>query len=213
MQHDASGTLPSPARLIFLIGPSGSGKDSLIDAARGDLAAGGIEIARRVITRSAEAKGEAAHSVSREQFEAMRAAGEFALHWQANGLCYGIPAQVNRWLASGTPVLVNGSRGHLAEARRRYPGLLAVGLKVSTEALRARLLARGREGSDEIEQRLARNTALPAYDADVHVLDNSTSLEAAVQALLGLLREEGLLGNKATGSCAIGDKTTGNAHH
>ncbi|MFK3771222.1 phosphonate metabolism protein/1,5-bisphosphokinase (PRPP-forming) PhnN [Pseudomonas sp. NPDC089406] len=212
MQHDASGTLPSPGRLIFLIGPSGSGKDSLIDAARGELAAGGIEIARRVITRSAEARGEAAHSVSREQFQIMCAAGEFALHWQANGLCYGIPAQVDRWLASGTAVLVNGSRGHLAQARRQYPGLLVVGLKVSTQALRARLLARGRESSDEIEQRLARNTALPAYDADVHVLDNSTSLEAAVQALLRLLREEGVLGNKATGTFALGDKTIGKMH-
>ena len=58
-------------RLIYLIGPSGSGKDSLLDAARERLAAHGCRVARRVITRSAEAVGEAAHSVSAEQFEAL----------------------------------------------------------------------------------------------------------------------------------------------
>ena len=46
-------------RLIYLIGPSGSGKDSLLDAARPRLAERGCRIVRRVITRSAEAVGEA----------------------------------------------------------------------------------------------------------------------------------------------------------
>lgn len=75
MQYDASGGVPSSGRLIFLMGPSGSGKDSLIDAARERLSAHGVEVARRVITRSAEAKGEAAHGVSIERFEAMRTRG------------------------------------------------------------------------------------------------------------------------------------------
>ncbi|MEG3012356.1 MAG: phosphonate metabolism protein/1,5-bisphosphokinase (PRPP-forming) PhnN, partial [Pseudomonas sp.] len=41
-------------RLIYLMGPSGSGKDSLIEAAREPLRALGCEVIRRVITRSAE---------------------------------------------------------------------------------------------------------------------------------------------------------------
>ena len=45
-------------RLIYLMGPSGSGKDSLLEAARERLAARDCVIARRVITRSAEAVGE-----------------------------------------------------------------------------------------------------------------------------------------------------------
>ncbi|MFJ4153837.1 phosphonate metabolism protein/1,5-bisphosphokinase (PRPP-forming) PhnN [Pseudomonas sp. NPDC089752] len=193
MQHDASAQTKASGRLIFLMGPSGSGKDSLIDAARADLAAAGVEIARRVITRSAEAKGEAAQGVTPERFAAMRAAGEFAMSWQANGLAYGIPAQVDEWLGHGRSVLVNGSRAYLPEARRRYPNLLAVCLEVKPEVLRERLLARGRETPQEVDQRLARSARLQAEpDAAVHRLDNSAALATAVSALLELLRKEGL---------------------
>ena len=117
-------------RLIYLIGPSGSGKDSLLDAARSRLAERGCRIVRRVITRSAEALGEAAQGVSAEQFVAMQAEGAFALSWQANGLSYGIPKEIGAWMAAGTDVLVNGSRAHLAQARERYPTLLVVLLSV-----------------------------------------------------------------------------------
>jgi len=194
MQHDASDRRSGTGRLIFLIGPSGSGKDSLIDASREQLAAAGVEIARRVITRSAEAKGEAAHGVTTEQFATLLAQGAFAMHWQANGLDYGIPLQVDQWLQAGRAVLVNGSRAYLAQARRRYPDLLAVLVEVRPEVLRQRLLARGRETAEEVEQRLARNAGLQTTtDPSVRVLDNSAGLEVAVAGLFTLLREEGVL--------------------
>ncbi|WP_438308252.1 phosphonate metabolism protein/1,5-bisphosphokinase (PRPP-forming) PhnN [Pseudomonas guariconensis] len=198
MRHDASGTSRLGGRLIFLIGPSGSGKDSLIDAARVHLLENGVEVARRVITRSAESRGEVALSVSPEVFEQMCEDGEFAMHWQANGLQYGIPVQVNEWLSSGRHVLVNGSRGYLPEARRRYPNLLAIRLEVAPQVLRERLLTRGRESVEQVEQRLARSALLQAGDdSDVHVLDNSTSLADTVKALLRLLVEEGVIAQPA----------------
>ncbi|MBF8745441.1 MULTISPECIES: phosphonate metabolism protein/1,5-bisphosphokinase (PRPP-forming) PhnN [Pseudomonas] len=191
MQHDASDSCFHSARLIFLMGPSGSGKDSLMDAARPRLIDAGVKIARRVITRSAEAKGEAAQGVTYEEFEAMLAAGAFAMHWRANGLDYGIPVQVDRWLEQGHPVLVNGSRAYLTQARQRYPHLLAIRLEVRPEILHQRLLARGRETPAQVAQRLARGASLQgAVDADVYRLDNSDSLETAVEALMDLLRRE-----------------------
>ncbi|MDH0300344.1 MULTISPECIES: phosphonate metabolism protein/1,5-bisphosphokinase (PRPP-forming) PhnN [unclassified Pseudomonas] len=193
MQYDASVGSASRGRLIFLVGPSGSGKDSLIDAARERLRAHRVEIARRVITRSPESKGESAHGVSQEHFDELRSSGAFALDWQANGLCYGIPAGIEDWLAQGRSVLVNGSRGYLAQARARYPDLLAVGLVVDQQALRHRLLARGRESQDEIEQRLARNGRLQVYDGSVRVLDNSGALTDAVEAFLALLDKEDVI--------------------
>ncbi|BDM21605.1 phosphonate metabolism protein/1,5-bisphosphokinase (PRPP-forming) PhnN [Pseudomonas sp. LRP2-20] len=194
MQHDASAREGASGRLIFLIGPSGSGKDSLIDASRAQLSAAGVEIARRVITRSAEAKGEAAHGVSAERFAQMRSEGAFAMHWRANGLEYGIPAQVDQWLAQGHSVLVNGSRAYLPAARERYPDLLAVCLEVQPEVLRERLLARGRETPEQVDQRLSRNARLQLEAAPwVHRLDNSGELAAAVTGLLDLLRQEKLI--------------------
>jgi ribose 1,5-bisphosphokinase len=182
-------------RLIYLIGPSGSGKDSLLDAARERLAERGCRIVRRVITRSAEAVGEAALGVSAQQFAGMEAQGAFALSWHANGLSYGIPREIDDWLAAGQDVLVNGSRGHLHNTRERYPDMLAVLLTVNPAVLRERLLARGRESVAEIDQRLARNARfneqLLAEDPTVHVLDNSGPLEHTVERLLACLDEPG----------------------
>src|SRR5690606_38401997 len=111
-------------RLIYLMGPSGAGKDSLLQAARESLQAFGCHLARRVITRSAESQGEDALGVTVNEFERLERAGAFALSWRANGLAYGIPREVDDWLAAGHDVLVNGSRAHLTAARQRYPNLL-----------------------------------------------------------------------------------------
>ncbi|MFJ7141035.1 phosphonate metabolism protein/1,5-bisphosphokinase (PRPP-forming) PhnN [Pseudomonas protegens] len=185
-----------PGRVIYLMGPSGAGKDSLIDAARQPLSALGCEVARRVITRSAESVGEEALGVTAEEFERRVARGDFALFWRANGLGYGIPAQIDVWLAQGENVLVNGSRGHLPHARERYPDLIPIVLTVDTDVLRRRLLRRGRESLPEIECRLRRNekfsTAAWLDEGQVVRLDNSGELTTTLKGLLAILIEKGV---------------------
>ncbi|MDM8347658.1 phosphonate metabolism protein/1,5-bisphosphokinase (PRPP-forming) PhnN [Pseudomonas sp. sp1636] len=178
-------------RLIYLMGPSGSGKDSLLHAARERLAERDCRIVRRVITRSAEAVGEDAIGVSPAEFAAREQAGAFALSWRANGLAYGIPRQIDDWLAAGQDVLVNGSRAYLPQARQRYPELIGVLLVVDAAVLRERLLRRGRETPEQVGQRLARNRlfdsgAAAAADG-VHLLDNSSHVERTVDRLLALI--------------------------
>jgi ribose 1,5-bisphosphokinase len=179
-------------RLIYLMGPSGSGKDSLIEAARKPLQMLSCEVVRRVITRSAESVGEDAIGVSRKEFEKRRVEGEFALCWSANGLEYGVPIEIDQWLNGGRNVLVNGSRGHLIEALHRYPTLFPILLTVKDEVLRERLLRRGRESFAEIEARLHRNGLFAAEDSigdtQIHRLDNSGELSTTVANLLDLLR-------------------------
>lgn len=185
-----------PGRLIYLMGPSGAGKDSLIDAARQPLSGLGCEVARRVITRSAESVGEEAIEVTAEEFTRRVGRGDFALFWQANGLGYGIPVVIDSWLVQGRHVLVNGSRGYLSKARVRYPDLIPIVLTVDNEVLRRRLLRRARESLPEIEERLQRNEQFAHAgwldEEGVIRLDNSAELEVTLRRLLGILHERGI---------------------
>lgn len=151
------------ARLIYVVGASGSGKDTLMAYAREQLAGeSGVCFAHRYITRPAAAGGENHVALSPEEFAARQAGRLFAMHWSSHGLQYGIGIEINQWLAKGIHVVVNGSREYLTEARRLYPELLPVCIEVSTDVLRQRLLSRGREDVQAVEQRLQRHRALQA---------------------------------------------------
>ena len=130
------------AVLVAVVGPSGAGKDSLLAALKAR--APGVHVVRRHITRPAEAGGEPHVPQTHESFAACLAAGGYALHWQAHGMCYGIPSEIDALLAKGETVVFNGSRAMLAEAGAKYPQLLVAEIVVDRPILAARLAARGR---------------------------------------------------------------------
>lgn len=178
----------APGRLIAVVGPSGVGKDSLMEALcakRPDL----VRV-RRVVTRAPEAGGEDFEAISPALFAARAAGGDFALHWQAHGLSYGIPREVHQTLARGQDALANLSRAMLGQAARVFPGLHVLHVTARPEVLAARLAGRGREGRAEIARRLARPA--PAFPAGLTVteIDNSGPLERAVDAALSALYPE-----------------------
>lgn len=156
--------------IIAVVGPSGAGKDTLIAgalAARPDL-----RLVRRVITRPSDAGGEDHVAVTEAEFERRKAAGDFALDWQAHGLFYGIE---RAQLAGPGPVLFNGSRAILALAQQCLPGLRVVVVTAPPEVLGARLAARGREAADDIATRLRRaDFALPDGVQAVTVTNDAT---------------------------------------
>lgn len=175
-------------RLIYVMGPSGAGKDSLMGWAKahcpGDAP---VVFARRYITRPLEAGGEAHVSLTEDEFVRREGTGEFALSWRSHGLCYGVGREIDAWLKSGNVVVVNGSREYFPEALRRYPNMLPVLIKVSSEVLQKRLQARGRENGCEIEERLSRNVSLVSTSAQIVTIDNSGRLEDAGEDFLQLL--------------------------
>ncbi|MBP2167304.1 ribose 1,5-bisphosphokinase [Erwinia toletana] len=144
------------ARLIWLMGASGSGKDSLLNALR-EQPPEGIMVAHRYITRPADAGGENHIALSETEFLRRRGKGLFAIDWQAHQHYYALGIEIDLWLAQGIDVVVNGSRLHLSAVRQRYGGqLLPVCLQVSPAVLATRLRQRGRESEAEIARRLQR---------------------------------------------------------
>ncbi|MCR9125738.1 MAG: phosphonate metabolism protein/1,5-bisphosphokinase (PRPP-forming) PhnN [Rhodobacteraceae bacterium] len=173
-------------RLIAVVGPSGVGKDSVM--ARLAEARPDIVLARRVITRAADAGGENFTPVSVAAFDRMREAGDFMLCWGAHGLFYGVPRSCLDCLRQGATVLVNLSRGVLAEAQAQWPELEVIHLTATPAALARRLHARGRETADDVQRRLSRAAeGLPPGLHRVHVIDNSGALDMAVAAALAAL--------------------------
>lgn len=175
-------------KLFYLMGPSGSGKDSLMRYARARLASDpGVVFAHRYITRAVDLNGENHIALTETEFDARLAAGLFAMHWRSHGLRYGIGREINLWLAKGCNVVMNGSREYLPEARRLYPALTAVLVTVSPEVLAQRLRARGRETEEQIAQRIARAKEFLRPEGPLEIIENDADLEVAGEHLVQLL--------------------------
>ena len=186
------------SRLIYIMGPSGSGKDSLMAEARLRLPAEApVVFAHRYITRPADAGGENHVALTRAEFELRRTNGLFALTWESHGFAYGIGREIDLWMKAGLGVVVNGSRGALAASLKAYPELLPVLVDVPEEILRERLRARGREDGGEIEARLARaRIPVDATSAMVR-FDNSGPLAERGQALADLILKHAMYGRNS----------------
>ena len=176
--------------LFYVVGPSGAGKDALIRWVREHLPpTARVVFTHRYITRPVELTGENHISLTEKEFQRLLDIGCFALHWRSHGLSYGIGVEIDGWLAMGLNVVVNGSRAFLNQAIRRYPDLIPVLITVSSDVIRDRLIKRGREGIEQIEERIKQNA-----EPDKHVdhpnlitVDNSGALEEAGQRLCRII--------------------------
>lgn len=168
--------------LLLVVGPSGAGKDTLLNAARCALVGDRrFRFVRRVITRPADAGGEDHEPVTETEF----AARDFALHWQAHGLRYGIPADVADDVARGIAVVANVSRAVIAGAAARFP-VRVIEVTAPPQVLAERLAARNRETPIDIAARLARAVPLPVNIVVETVLNDATP-EAGVERFLAAL--------------------------
>jgi ribose 1,5-bisphosphokinase len=177
-------------RLIYLMGPSGSGKDTLMSYARARTDPAAVVFAHRYITRAVDAGSENHVTLSDAEFKARRDAGLFALTWDSYGLWYGIGAEINLWLTRGLIVVVSGSRAAAAQAQACYPDLLRILVDAPLDVRAKRLATRGRETTAVIRMRLEREVSLPTHDG-LHFLDNSGPIGVAGEALIKLLEAAG----------------------
>ena len=178
--------------LILLVGPSGSGKDSILNYAREVLQGDpGILFVRRVITRPLDDPTEDHEAMSVYAFQKAEIRGDFVISWGAHGLYYGLPASLLAHIEAGGVAIANGSRKTIPILRDQFPSFQVVNLTVKPEILAERLAKRGRESADEIKRRLERSKQLDDQalfdEATIH-LDNSGDLATAGEAFVDIVR-------------------------
>jgi ribose 1,5-bisphosphokinase len=179
-------TSDASAYLFLLVGNSGSGKDSLIQAVQRQwpIEKPTLKTPRRYITRPAH-PSEPYHAISRQRYTDMLRRNCFCLYWNAYGIDYALPRKIDNDLACGFPVLVNVSRHIIPRAREKYRHLKVVFVFVPLAVTEERLRRRGRENSrtkafkDRL-QRAERNPFLASADL---TLDNNGSIQTAAGQL------------------------------
>ena len=184
------------AKLIYVMGPSGVGKDSLLNWLRSHVQTlqpkPALHFARRTITRAAGDATEDHEAIGQEDFAKLAQEGAFALHWQAHGLYYGV-RRTEMTDRSGW-VIVNGSRAYVQEARERCPGMTVLHVSAPENLVRQRLLSRQRETADEVEARVLRSqtAAVDLADGDLHIVKDGSLVESEAALLLLLQSHTGL---------------------
>ena len=178
---------PGAGVLFLVVGPSGVGKDTLIDAARATLASDRcIHFARRVVTRPRAAGGEDFEAMGEADFRASERDGAFAVTWRAHGLAYGIRREALAPLAHGEHVVVNASRRAIGEFCALAACVVVLAITAPPALVHARLKARGREDAADVAQRLARQVPL-AGTAPVVEIANDGTVDEGTQRFLDAL--------------------------
>ena len=184
----------SPAKIFYLIGASGAGKDTILNAYKKSAVneKEKIVVAHRYITRvnAVVAQGENFISLSDAEFALRDSHRLFALSWQANNCCYGIGVELDACLNSGLSIIVNGSRSYLPTAQEKYPkNLVAITVDVPEDMLRKRLVYRQRESLQEIDARIDRHRQLKGEHKADEVIMNATTINDAVDSFSAIIKK------------------------
>jgi guanylate kinase len=185
------------ALLVVVSGPSGVGKDTIIEALRdlhGDPDYHYVVTCTTRAPRPGEIDGLSYHFLTADRFAALRDAGAF-LEWaEVHGNWYATPrAEVRRALATGRDVILKiDVQGAAAVKATVSNALLVFVVPPSLEALFRRLRARATETARELEIRQA-NAAIElarAGDYDHVVVNEDGQVERTAERIAEIIRTE-----------------------
>jgi len=198
--------IPREPVLLVVSGPSGSGKDSLVDALR----AAEPKLAYSVSAttrppRTGEVEGQHYWFFERTEFERRRAAGEFLETRDYAGNLYGTPRKpIEDALAAGRDLVMKPEVNGAMAIKIIYPQAVLVFLTVPSAAiLRERLEQRRTESPETIEERVA----IAAREADAignyEYLIVNDDFDAALEKLRAVLIAERLKIARVRGRSAL----------
>jgi guanylate kinase len=177
--------------VIVIAGPSGVGKGTLIRGLLERLP--GLELSISATTRAprpGEEDGVDYHFLEPEEFERRVAAGEFVENARYLGRRYGtLRSELDRRTAEGGTVVLEIEVQGARQVRDAMPDALQVLiLPPSLEALRTRLVGRGTDAPEQIEQRLrTAQQEIEARGEFPHVVVNDR-LEQATDKLVAIVQ-------------------------
>lgn len=180
---------------IILSAPSGGGKTTIAKrllAARPDL---GYSISCTTRTpRDGEVEGRDYHFITRDEFEARRAAGEFAEWATVHGNLYGtLRREIDRVLASGRHVMMDIDVQGARQFHAAFPeSVLIFVLPPSAEVLMRRLSGRSTETPAALATRLRNARDEIAAIADYHYVVVNDDLDRAIKYVTTIIDAESL---------------------
>jgi guanylate kinase len=180
------------ARVFVITGPSGVGKGTLIRGLLERVPELGLSVSATTRPpRPGETQGVDYHFLSAEEFDRRAADGEFVEHATYSGRRYGtLRSELEGRLRRGEPVVLEIEVQGARQVRQAMPEALQVFIAPpSRDALRARLVGRGTDSPDQIEQRMRTAEAeLEAQPEFARVVVNDR-LEDATAELERIVRE------------------------
>jgi guanylate kinase len=186
---------PSPGLLFVISAPSGAGKTSLVAAllARDPRLRVSVSHTTRS-RRPMEQNGRDYFFVDRNEFEGMRARGDFLEHAQVFGNAYGTSRlAVERELYVGHDVLLEIDWQGARQIRHAFPDAPTVFvLPPSPATLIERLRKRGQDDELVIDQRMREAEAEMSHHAEFDYLIVNDDFETAVADLIAVIRAERL---------------------
>tara|TARA_E500000178_G_scaffold283305_1_gene284102 strand:+ start:428 stop:991 length:564 start_codon:yes stop_codon:yes gene_type:complete len=168
---------------LAVVGPSGSGKDTIIEALCKQLP--NIKRVKRYITREQQkAGGEDSYNIDFDTFGKLERDGDFAFSWSAHHLKYGLPITIFDEINVGKSLIANISRSILDQLSDKFEYYEIILITASDKILAERLEKRGRESKAQIEERLARSSFTIPNGISPLIIRNETTVEDAVSKII-----------------------------
>ena len=187
--------ITGPGLLFVVSGPSGAGKDTLVDALRERMPRVRYSVSATTRgPRPGERHGEHYFFVTKDDFVRTNASGGF-LEWREyNGNLYGTPRDyVERTLNEGYDLIMKPEVNGALAVKSAYPDAVLIFLVPDRFShLRERLLARRTETNEEIARRLAiaHQEMRSIRNFDYIVINEQGRSEDAVRDLHAVLQAE-----------------------